>query len=100
LYEVPGNLAIPQEDEINTIKEFWNTEIAKCEFVKTRRVVMKEEYQAAETAKSIAAALAEAEKDKLESADAEKEIVEEEAYQSAILQMQLKVGLLTEEEFT
>lgn len=58
---------------------------------------MKEEFQANETARAIAAAQAEAEKDKLESADAEKEIAEEDAYQVAKLAMQLKVGLITEE---
>jgi hypothetical protein len=80
LYEVPGNLANPQDDEVNSIKEFWDTEIKKCDYVKTRRVVMKEEFQAGETAKSIALAAAEAEKEKLESADAEKELLEEDSY--------------------
>jgi len=100
LYEVPGNLANPQDDEVNAIKEFWNIEISKCDFVKTRRVVMKEEFSAQEAAKAIAAALAEAEKEKLESADAEKELAEEDAYQIAKLAMKLKVGLITEEEFS
>lgn len=73
LYEVPGNLANPQDEELSAITEFWDTEIKKCDYVKARRVVMKEEFQAAETAKAIAAAKLEAEKDKLEDADAEKE---------------------------
>jgi hypothetical protein len=41
---------------------------------------MKEDFQAQELAKQIAAAQAEAEKDKLESADIEKELAEEDAY--------------------
>lgn len=98
LYEVPGNLATAQDDEFNSINEFWNTEIRKCDYVKDRRVTMKEDYQTNETAKSIAAAKAEAEKDKLEDADAEKELAEEEAYQDSLIQMRFKLGMINEEE--
>lgn len=41
----------------------------KCEFVRDRRVEMKEEFQAEETRKAIEAAKKEAEKDKLDDAD-------------------------------
>jgi hypothetical protein len=41
---------------------------------------MKEEWTENETKKAVAAALAEAEKDKLEDAEVEKEAAEEEAY--------------------
>lgn len=99
LYEVPSNLANPQDDEKNSIKEFWDTEIRKCDYVKDRRVQMKEDFDQNELAKAVAAAQAEAEKDKLESADAEKELIEEEAYQIAMVAMKFKLGLITEEEF-
>jgi hypothetical protein len=59
---------------------------------------MKEEWQENETKKAVAAALAEAEKDKLEDAEVEKELAEEEAYQELLLQMKVKLGLLNEDE--
>lgn len=80
LYEVPPNLANIQDDELNAIQEFWDTEIRKCDYVGERRVQMKEDFQAEETRKAIAAAKAEAEKDKLEDADQEKELAEEDTY--------------------
>lgn len=98
LYEVPANLSTIQEDEERSIKEFWDTEIRKCDYVAERRVQMKEDFQAQELAKQIAAAQAEAEKDKLESADMEKELAEEDAYQLAMVQMRFKLGLIDEQE--
>lgn len=44
LYEVPSNLRISPEKEVETIEEFWDREIKKCNYVKERRVVRKEEY--------------------------------------------------------
>jgi len=44
LYEVPSNLKNPQEKEESVIEEFWQREINKCNYVKERRVVRKEEY--------------------------------------------------------
>lgn len=98
LYEVPANLSTIQEDEERSIQEFWDTEIRKCDYVAERRVQMKEDFQAQELAKQIAAAQAEAEKDKLESADMEKELAEEDAYQLAMVQMRFKLGLIDEQE--
>lgn len=98
LYEVPTNLSTIQEDEERSIQEFWDTEIRKCDYVAERRVQMKEDFQAQELAKQIAAAQAEAEKDKLESADMEKELAEEDAYQLAMVQMRFKLGLIDEQE--
>ncbi len=44
LYEVPVNLRNMQENEEATMTAIWQREIEKCEFVKTRRVQMKEDY--------------------------------------------------------
>jgi hypothetical protein len=44
LYEVPNNLKNPQEKEIDIIEEFWTREINKCNYVKERRVIRKEEF--------------------------------------------------------
>jgi hypothetical protein len=44
LYEVPGNLANPAEDEQKNIEEFWAIEMEKCDYVRDRRVTMKEEF--------------------------------------------------------
>jgi len=59
---------------------------------------MKEDWTVNETNKAVAAAAAEAEKDKLDDAEVEKELAEEDAYQEMLLQMKVKLGLLTEEE--
>jgi len=45
LYEVPSNLKNPQEKEEQLIDDFWRREINKCNYVKERRVVRKEEFQ-------------------------------------------------------
>ena len=44
LYDVPPNLANAQEDERRKIQDFWDNEICKCDFVRERRVQMKEAY--------------------------------------------------------
>ena len=44
LYEVPTNLKNPQEKEESVIEEFWQREINKCNYVKDRRFVRKEEF--------------------------------------------------------
>jgi len=59
---------------------------------------MKEDWTVNETNKAVAAAAAEAEKDKLDDAEVEKELAEEDSYQEMLLQMKVKLGLLTEEE--
>lgn len=99
LYEVPVNLANPQDDELQAIKDFWDREISKCDYVKERRVEMKEDWDKQELAKALAAAKEEAERDKLDNADAEKEQAEEDKYQVAKNVMQFKLGLITEEQF-
>jgi len=98
LYDVPGNLSNMQDDELNAIQEFWDTEIRKCDYVRDRRIQMKEDWQAEETRKAIEAAKREAEKDKLEDADQEKELAEEDAYQDKLIQMKFTLGLINEEE--
>ena len=45
LYEVPGNLSKPFENEENHIANFWDKEILKCRYVAERRVTMREEWQ-------------------------------------------------------
>lgn len=44
LYEVPSNLKTAQEKEEQIIDDFWQREINKCNYVKERRVVRKEEF--------------------------------------------------------
>ena len=44
LYEVPSNLRNPQEKEESVIEEFWQREINKCNYVKDRRFIRKEEF--------------------------------------------------------
>lgn len=47
LYEVPSNLRNAQDNEKETIQAFFDKEIEKCEFVRTRRVTMREEWDLA-----------------------------------------------------
>lgn len=44
LYEVPGNLSKPFDNEENHISNFWDKEIIKCRYVAERRVTMREEW--------------------------------------------------------
>jgi len=44
---------------VTAINEFWNTEILKCDYVRDRRVQMKEDWDKQQQAISIAAAQAE-----------------------------------------
>lgn len=97
LYEVPANLANMQDDELNTIKEFWDTEIRKCDYVRDRRVQMKEDYETEQQRLSKEAAKAEEEKAKNEDADNEKEAAEEDVYQDNLLIMKHKLGLINDE---
>lgn len=53
LYEVPTNLRVPQENEEQTIAGFFDKEIEKCNYVKNRRVTMKEEWDLNERNKMI-----------------------------------------------
>lgn len=42
LQEVPENLRRPQENEEKEIMRFWDNEVIKCNYVKERRVTMRE----------------------------------------------------------
>lgn len=95
---MPANLAHAQDDEENAIADFWDTEMRKCDFVRERRVQMKEDFQAEELRKQIEQAKKDAEKDKLEDADQEKELAEEDAYQDQLLVMKHKLGLINDEQ--
>ncbi len=44
LYEVPTNLRTAQENEERIIEDFWRREIDKCNYVKERRNIRKEEF--------------------------------------------------------
>lgn len=42
LQEVAANLRQPQENEEREIKNFWDNEVVKCNYVKERRVTLRE----------------------------------------------------------
>ncbi len=65
LYEVPSNLKNPQDKEEQVIEEFWQREINKCNYVKERRVIRKEEYQEQQKIEEIKRAIEEAQKEQL-----------------------------------
>ena len=44
LFEVPANLRVPAENEAENIEAFWSREIEKCNYVRDRREVRKEEF--------------------------------------------------------
>ncbi len=45
LFDVPMNLKKPAENELSNIKEFWDREIEKCNYIKSRRTQRKEEWE-------------------------------------------------------
>ncbi len=44
LQEVAANLRTPQENEESEIQNFWDNEVVKCNYVKERRVTMREQW--------------------------------------------------------
>jgi len=84
--------------ELETISKFFIREVEKCDYVKARRVTMKEEYELNLRTKAIEQAKADAAKEAEMSQEAEKEVAAEEAYQDYLLQTKVKLGLLTEED--
>ena len=85
LYEVPGNLSKPFENEESHIANFWDKEIQKCRYVKERRVTMREEWNEQQKAEDIKRAMEEAKKESAEDAELEKELSEEAEYEELLL---------------
>lgn len=77
LYEVPTNLKNPQEKEESVIDEFWQREISKCNYVKDRRAVRKEEFAEQQKIEDIRRALEEQQKEQLEDVELQKELEQE-----------------------
>jgi hypothetical protein len=98
LAEVPQNLRDVNLGELETISKFFIREVEKCDYVKARRVTMKEEYELNLRTKAIEQAKADAAKEAEMSQEAEQEVAAEEAYQDYLLQTKVKLGLLTEED--
>jgi len=98
LAEVPQNLRNLQEGELETITAFFIREVEKCDYVKARRVTMKEEYELNLRTKAMEQAKADAAKEAEMNQEAEKEVAAEEAFQDYLIQNKVKLGLLTEED--
>lgn len=98
LYEVPGNLSKPFENEETHIANFWRKEIEKCDYVKSRRVTMREEWNEIQKQEDIKRAMEEAKKEQAEDAETEKELAEEEAYEELLNLQKAKLGLISSEE--
>ena len=80
LREVPLPMRVCQENEKESIVAFWDREIEKCEFVQKRRVEMRTTYDTKQKIEEIRKAKEEQMRETMESAKAEREALEEEAY--------------------
>ena len=98
LLEVPVNLRNPVENEEEEIRNFWDNEVVKCNFVKERRVTMREQWHEQVKAAEIKRAIEEAKREQGEEVELEREEKEEAAYQELLLTMKTKLGLLTPEQ--
>lgn len=98
LYEVPGNLSKPFENEESHIANFWDKEILKCRYVKERRITMREEWNEQQKAEDIKRAMEEAKKESAEDAELEKELAEEADYEDLLMTQMAKLGLISTEE--
>ena len=98
LYEVPGNLSKPFDNEESHIANFWEKEILKSRYVKERRVTMREDWNEIQKTADIKRAMDEARKEQAEDAETEKEMAEEEAYEELLNLQKAKLGLITSEE--
>ena len=63
LQEVSTNLKNPQENEEQEIRKFWDNEVVKCNYVKERRVTMREQWHEKVKAEEIRKALEEAKRE-------------------------------------
>lgn len=80
LQDVPTNLRVPQENEESEIANFWDNEVVKCNYVKERRVTMREQWQEKSKAEEYKKAIEEAKREQGEEVEIEKEEKEEAAY--------------------
>ena len=98
LQEVAANLRQPQENEEREIKNFWDNEVVKCNYVKERRVTLREQWQESQKQIEIKKAIEEAKREQGEEVEIEREEKEEAAYQELLLTMKAKLNLITPEE--
>lgn len=98
LYEVPVNLRTQQEDEVRIINDFWAREIAKCNYVKERRVIRKEEYLEQQKVEEVRKALEEQAKEQHEDVELQRELDQEAQYQQMLLEYKAELGLISAEE--
>ena len=80
LQEVASNLRQPQENEEREIKNFWDNEVVKCNYVKERRVTLREQWQESQKQIEIKKAIEEAKREQGEEVEIEREEKEEAAY--------------------
>ena len=72
--------------------------MVKCNYVKERRVTMREQYAEKIKQEEIKKALEEAKREQGEEVELEKEEKEEAAYQELLLTMKTRLNLITQEQ--
>mmetsp|Transcript_47835 Transcript_47835/g.63239 ORF Transcript_47835/g.63239 Transcript_47835/m.63239 type:complete len:123 (+) Transcript_47835:1927-2295(+) len=98
LQEVAVNLRQPQENEEDEIRNFWNNEVVKCNYVKERRTTMREQWLEKVKQEEIKKAIEEAKREEGPDVEREKEDKEEMAYEALLLTMKTKLNLITQEQ--
>jgi len=98
LQEVAVNLRQPQENEEEEIRNFWENEVVKCNYVKERRVTMREQWSEKVKQEEIKKAIEEAKREEGPDVEREKEDKEELAYEALLLTMKTKLNLITQEQ--
>ena len=97
LQEVAPNLRQPQDNEEYQIQSFWDNEVAKCSYVKSRGVTMREEFNKQQLALAHKQAAEEAKRELGEEVELDAEAKEEAAYQDLLLTMKAKLNLISQE---
>ena len=92
------NLRQPQENEVAGIREFWDKEVEKCNYVKARRTTMREQWDQKVKQEEFKKALEEAKREQGEEVEREREEKEEMAYQELRLTMRSKLNMITQDE--
>ena len=80
------------------IEEFWQREINKCNYVKERRVIRKEEYQEQQKVEEIKRAIEEAQKEQQQDVEDQKDMELETQYQDLLMKYKVEFGLISQEE--
>lgn len=98
LQEVTATIRVAPQNEEEVIRKFWQNEVVKCNYVKERRVTLREEWDESEKREAIEKAKREALEEQADEIELALEDEAERKYQDMLLLTKAKLGFITQEE--